>query len=120
MSSENTHHGVEGHEEHAAMSKKTIWKVFFILLGLTCLEFFIALVLVEGGYMQKGLFVNIIYIVLTIMKAYYIIAYFMHLKFEKTAFIVSTVIGFVFIVYFIVLMLIEGGYLFVHMNHQVN
>ncbi len=98
------------------MSKGKIWRVFFYLLALTALEFFIALVLVHGGYVSKGLAVNTVYIVLTLVKAYYIVAYFMHLKFETFGFIMSVSIVFLFIIYFIVLMLTEGGYLNTHYN----
>ncbi len=108
--------GHEGTEHHEGMSKGKIWRVFFYLLALTALEFFIALVLVHGGYVQKGLAVNATYIVLTLLKAYYIIAYFMHLKFETFGLIMSISIVFLFIVYFIVLMLTEGTYLKTHYN----
>lgn len=107
------HDHIAAHEEHhEGMDAKKIWSVFFVLLALTCLEFLIALGFVHHwGILQKGMFVNIIYIVLTLAKAYYIVAYFMHLKFEKSSFIVSTVISFIFIIYFIVLLLTEGNYL---------
>ncbi|RZL01534.1 MAG: caa(3)-type oxidase, partial [Pedobacter sp.] len=55
------------------------------------------------------------YIFLTILKAFYIVAYFMHLKFEKLGLQLSLTVSFVFIIYFIVLMFIEGGYLNIHM-----
>lgn len=103
--------------DHGGMDKKGIWRVFFILLALTALEFLIALGFVHHwGILQKGVLVNVIYIVLTLVKAFYIIAYFMHLKFEKSGFIVCVGIGFIFIVYFIVLMLIEGDYLLHHLQ----
>lgn len=98
------------------MTKGKIWKVFFYLLALTALEFFIALALVHKGVIQKGLAVNVVYIVLTLIKAYYIVAYFMHLKFETFGFITSVCIVFLFIIYFIVLMLIEGNYLLTNYN----
>src|SRR5690606_25226278 len=69
------------HEE-ADMTKGKIWKVFFYLLGLTALEFIIALGFVETGLIEKSIFVIIVYILLTLWKAFYIVAYFMHLKFE--------------------------------------
>jgi len=103
------------HEEHASMSKKKIWQVFFYLLGITALEFFIALVLIPKGIVSHGIG-NFIYIVLTLVKAFYIVAYFMHLKFEKVSLISSIVVSLIFIVYFIVLLLTEGAYLHVHMN----
>lgn len=100
---------VDNHEPD--MTKKKIWKVFFYLLFLTALEFFIALALVHPGHVQKGMAVNVVYIVLTLLKAYYIVAYFMHLKFEAKSFILCVSTVFVLIIYMIVLMLIEGNYL---------
>ena len=109
----------EGHGHGEGLDKGGIWKVFFILLALTALEFLIALGFVHHwGILQKGLLVNTIYIALTLVKAYYIVAYFMHLKFEKSGFIVACSIVFIFIIYFIVLMLVEGDYLLHHLNHQ--
>src|SRR5690606_2563978 len=115
----SNHDNIAAHEDaghHEGMTKKKIWRVFFYLLALTALEFFIALVLVHGGIVAKGLAVNITYIILTLLKAYYIVAYFMHLKFETFGFIVSTTIVFIFIIYFIVLMLTEGAYMKSHFN----
>jgi len=115
MSHHNESIAAAHHDDHGGMDKKGIWRVFFILLALTALEFLIALGFVHHwGVLQKGMLVNVIYIVLTLVKAFYIIAYFMHLKFEKSGFIVCTAVGFIFIVYFIVLALIEGDYLLHH------
>jgi|SRR5690606_13144762 len=106
----------QGHaDSHAAMDRKTIWKVFFYLLGLTIVEFIIALYLLPHGFFTRGV-ANFLYITLTLAKAFYIIAYFMHLKFEKIAFVTGVTISIVFIIYFIVLLLTEGLYLHVHMN----
>src|SRR5690606_7921249 len=101
-------------QHHEGMTKRKIWRVFFYLLALTALEFFIALVLVHGGVVEKSLAVNIVYIALTLLKAYYIVAYFMHLKFETFGFITSVAITFVLIIYFMTLMLTDGGYLHSH------
>lgn len=118
MATQHHGHTLEHQEEqhHEGMTKGKIWRVFFYLLALTALEFFIALVLVHGGIVQKGLGVNITYIILTLFKAYYIVAYFMHLKYETFGLIVSVTIVFLFIIYFIILMLTEGGYLKTHYN----
>jgi cytochrome c oxidase subunit IV len=109
-------HTADGHEhgDHAGMTKKKIWLVFFYLLGITAIEFIIALAIPES-VMSKGV-KNFIYIALTLLKAYYIVAYFMHLKFEKYGLITSIVLSLIFIVYFIVLMLTEGSYLYMMMN----
>lgn len=101
-------------EEHATMSKGKIWKVFFILLAITVLEFIIALGVPEAA--MPHLVRNSVYIILTIFKAYYIVAYFMHLKFEKYALQAGILFSFILIIYLIVLMLIEGHYLSSHLT----
>ncbi|TDS15806.1 cytochrome C oxidase subunit IV family protein [Sphingobacterium paludis] len=117
MSHHHENIAAHDHHDHGGMDKKGIWKVFFILLALTALEFLIALGFVHHwGVIEKGMILNTIYIALTLVKAYYIVAYFMHLKFEKSGFIICCSIGFIFIVYFIVLLLIEGDYLLHHLQ----
>lgn len=108
------HTNVEHADEHVSMSKGKIWKVFFYLLGITVVEFIIALAVPET-MISLG-FRNFLYIALTLVKAYYIVAFFMHLKFEKYALIVGLLVSFVFIIYFIVLMLVEGNFMNLHMN----
>ncbi|GGH16307.1 cytochrome C oxidase subunit IV family protein [Pedobacter zeae] len=106
-----------GHDEHAGLSKGKIWKVFGILLLITVIEFIIALVLIPKGLMTQHIG-NYVYIVLTLLKAFYIVAYFMHLKYEKLGLQLSLTVSFIFIIYFIVLMLTEGGFLNLHMLHH--
>lgn len=110
---------IAGHEHHGAheqtMTKRKIWRVFFYLLGITAVEFFIALYLIPKGMMTHHVG-NFVYIVLTLVKAFYIVAYFMHLKFEKYILKASIIGSLIFIVYLIALMLIEGAYMNVHMN----
>jgi cytochrome c oxidase subunit IV len=108
------------HTEHAeahgeTMTKKKIWQVFFYLLGITAVEFFIALYLLPKGILSHGIG-NFAYITLTLVKAFYIVAYFMHLKFEKLALRTGITVSLVFIIYFIILLLTEGSYLHIHMN----
>jgi cytochrome c oxidase subunit 4 len=112
MSAQHTH---EHEAEHASMTRGKIWQVFFYLLAITALEFFIALYMIPKGLISHGIG-NFAYIVLTLVKAFYIVAYFMHLKFEKFALKTSIVVSLIFIIYFIILMLVEGSYLNLHMN----
>ena len=66
-------HTTDGHAhgEHEGLTKKKIWQVFGILLLITVVEFFIALWVLPHGYMSH-MVGNIIYIALTILKAFYI------------------------------------------------
>jgi cytochrome c oxidase subunit IV len=112
MSSEHTN--TEHAEDHGAMTRSRIWKVFFILLAITVVEFILALAVPETILPHQVK--NFAYVVLTLVKAYYIVAFFMHLKFEKYALIVGILVSFIFIIYFIILMLTEGNYMNSHMN----
>jgi caa(3)-type oxidase subunit IV len=116
MSEQHTNSTDEhAHGEHeGGMTKKKIWQVFGILLLITVIEFIIALWAIPGGHMSQHIG-NYVYIALTLLKAFYIVAYFMHLKFEKLGLQLILSTSFIFILYFIVLMLIEGGYLHDHM-----
>ncbi len=102
-------HAAAHHDDHAGMTKKKIWSVFWILLGITAIEFLIALVLIPRGVFGQGLG-NVIYIALTLLKAFYIVAYFMHLKFEKVGLIYSIIVPTMFIIFFVIWMLYEGNY----------
>ncbi|HJP64028.1 MAG TPA: cytochrome C oxidase subunit IV family protein [Mucilaginibacter sp.] len=96
MSSEPIH--TEHAEEHGdTMTKKRIWNVFFVLLGITAVEFFIALYMVPHDIITYHT-ANPIYIVLTLAKAFYIVGYFMHLKFEKMGLIFAIIVPVLFII----------------------
>jgi cytochrome c oxidase subunit 4 len=111
MSSETTtvHAEAAGHGEHETMTKKKIWKVFYILLGITCVEFFLALYLAPH-YQISSHWINPIYIVLTLFKAFYIVGYFMHLKFEKLDMALSIIVPILFIIGLILVLTNESHY----------
>ncbi|MET4080783.1 cytochrome c oxidase subunit 4 [Pedobacter sp. UYP30] len=107
---------VEGTEHHAegGLSKKKIWQVAGLLALVTGIEFIIALWAIPNGHLSQHVG-NYLYIVLTLVKAFYIVGYFMHLKFEKLGLQLVLSLSFILIAYFIVLMLIEGSHLHTHM-----
>lgn len=92
-------------EHHLENSKSLIWRTFWILLAITIFEVGIAFTSIPHSILI------IIFIVLTIVKAFYIVAYFMHLKHEKNALKYSIVLPFLLILYLIVMALAEGNYL---------
>lgn len=96
------------HDHSSTMSPKDIWRVFWVLLAITAVEFIIALAIPEA-FMAKSI-KNAIYIVLTIMKAFYIVAYFMHLKFERINLIYSIIVPTVFIIGVIAALMNESNY----------
>ena len=108
MSSEPTEVHAEG-GEHDTMTRKKIWNVFFVLLGITTIEFIIALYLVPHGILE-GKIANPVYIVLTLLKAFYIVAYFMHLKFERVALVYAILVPILFIIGLILVLTNESHY----------
>ncbi|GAB3930113.1 cytochrome C oxidase subunit IV family protein [Mucilaginibacter myungsuensis] len=109
--SSHTHdaHAEHGHDDHAGLSRGKIWQVFFILLGITVVEFIIALYMVPKGMFGANI-ANPMYIILTLAKAFYIVAFFMHLKFEKVALVYSMVVPILFIIGLILVLTNESHY----------
>jgi cytochrome c oxidase subunit 4 len=92
-------------EHHDPKNVSVIWKTFWILLIVTMVEVGIAFTAIPRDILI------ITFIVLTIVKAYYIVAYFMHLKHEKQSLQYSILFPFLLIVFLIVMALAEGNYL---------
>lgn len=84
---------------------RTIWKVFIILLIVTVLEFVIAFTL-PAGTLRTAIFVG-----MTILKSFYIVGEFMHLAHEVKSLIWTILIPTVFVIWLIMALLLEGGYM---------
>ncbi len=91
---------------------KRIWKVFWILLAVTLVEVFIGMQLSTS--MPKAL-LAFIFLGLTLFKAGYIVAIFMHLGDEKKNFMITVLIPLVLFVWFIIAFLADGSF-WLHMN----
>lgn len=100
---------------HVSNTKK-IWKVFAILSIITLVEVVLGILKPESLHHVHifGLsLLNYIFIILTIVKAYYIMWSFMHLEGEKAAFRWSVVGVLIFLcVYLIGMVLTEGNYIY--------
>jgi cytochrome c oxidase subunit IV len=92
-------------EHYDPKNRSVIWRTFWILLLITVFEVAIAFTSISPSVLM------IIFIVLTIVKAYFIVAFFMHLKHEKVSFGYSIILPFILIVYLIAMALAEGNYL---------
>ena len=94
---------------------KRIWMVFGLLSIVTIVEVGLGIVKPEFLHLH-GLgtsWLNWIFIILTLVKAYYITWTFMHMEGEKTWFRRAVVWTAVFlIIYLVTLLLIEGDYLY--------
>lgn len=92
----------EGYGLHVPhSSKKEIWVVFAILFLLTAIEFIIAFT------MKISMTRTVIFLVLTVIKAAGIVAYFMHMKHELKRLSYSVLLPLLLIVYLVALIFIE-------------
>ncbi|MGB3617179.1 MAG: cytochrome C oxidase subunit IV family protein [Catalinimonas sp.] len=82
---------------------KVIWRTFWILLILTAFEFLLAFT------MPRGVLLTSIFIGMTLVKAFYIVGEFMHLRHEVKTLIWSIVLPTVFIIWLVIALFIEGG-----------
>jgi cytochrome c oxidase subunit IV len=100
------------HEQHiegeiAKPNTAWIWRVFWILLIVTAIEFIIALALPLPASIK-----NFLYIFLTIVKAGYIVGEFMHLRHEVKFLFWSILLPMIFIVWLLIILIAEGGSVF--------
>tara|TARA_B100000795_G_C22744872_1_gene416877 strand:- start:784 stop:1125 length:342 start_codon:yes stop_codon:yes gene_type:complete len=95
---------------------KRIWIVFGFLSIITIIEVFLGIKKYDALHLTPFLgtsILNWIFIILTLVKAYYITWSFMHMEGEKTWFRRAVVWTAVFlIIYLVTLLLIEGDYLY--------
>ena len=93
---------------------KKIWGVFWILLVITVLEVVIGMFFSHN--IPKGI-VAVIFLGLTLVKAAYIVAIFMHLGDEKKNFMISVLIPLFLFFWFIIAFLSDGGF-WLHVNNH--
>ena len=105
MSNHDTHSAEHHHDAIAEIKKVTI-----ILSVLTIVELILGFWMI--GMESEGLRLAVkgAIVILMMAKAFYIVAYFMHLKFEKLGLIYSIIVPLIFIIFFIVWMLYEGNF----------
>ena len=96
-------------------ARKSIFRTFWILLGLTAFEFVIAFT--KAYYPEwfgiseatvKAIVVSTFF-VLTIFKAFYIVAEFMHLRYDVKRLGFVILVPFIFIVWLIIGLIWVGG-----------
>ena len=102
------------------MSEQTgtwwIWRVFWILLIVTAVEVILGIIkpaiLIDNSFLGTTL-LNLIFIILTIIKAAYIVMEFMHLGQEVKGLKLSILLpALVLIPYLMFILLTEGHYIF--------
>jgi cytochrome c oxidase subunit 4 len=95
---------------------KRIWTVFGILSAITIVEVIFGIIKPDALHMNSFLGLNLLnwlFIILTGVKAYYIVYAFMHMEGETTTLRRSVIFPLIFLViYLLFILLTEGHYIF--------
>ncbi|MEZ5014306.1 MAG: cytochrome C oxidase subunit IV family protein [Chitinophagales bacterium] len=91
-------------------SKKRVWRVCAILGIVTICEIAAALIHYKFFEESPRMVLNLLFIVLSALKAYYIMSEFMHLKYELKPMTISILAPFMFLIWGIIAFLWEGHY----------
>ena len=97
-------------QSHEA-SVSLVWKVCGLLAVVTIVE--IGAALIHYYWFEESvprILLNIFFIVVSAIKAYYIMSEFMHLKYELKALQLTVLLPFLFLVWGIIAFLWEGSY----------
>ncbi|MEN9510745.1 MAG: hypothetical protein RLZZ370_564 [Bacteroidota bacterium] len=81
---------------------KELWRTFWLLLGITILDFILYFA------MPPSMFRNSVFIFFGLVKAYYIVGAFMHMKSEKVNLAMCILVPTVFIIGLVMGLLYEG------------
>lgn len=103
--SHDTHTG-----EIAKPNTKAIWRTFWILLGITVLEFIVALAVPTSIVSHQ--FKVALYAIMTVFKAGYIVGEFMHLRHEVKFLIYAILLPMIFVAWLLLALIWEGGSIF--------
>jgi cytochrome c oxidase subunit IV len=85
---------------------KKIWMTALILLLITAFEFVLAFT------MDRGILLYALFIILTIVKAYYIMMEFMHLGEEAKPLFYSIIVPIIFLIWLVIALMKEGAEIF--------
>jgi cytochrome c oxidase subunit IV len=101
--------------EHVSNTKR-IWQVFGLLSVITTVEVILGIIKPDALHMTNLLSMNLlnwIFIILTLVKAYYIIWAFMHMEGERSSLRWAVVSSVIFLVmYLLFILLVEADYIY--------
>ena len=101
-------HTTTVHAEHHDSGTKEIWRTFWILLILTVVELVFGYSMIgREGFIR--VFLKGAIIILMLAKAFYIVAYFMHLKGEIKNLIMTIIVPLSLFFWFIIAFLYDGS-----------
>lgn len=110
-------YAVHHSEEEGKKTRRMIWNMFWVLLAITFVEVVLGLFW-KDWEISWGM-VKMTFIVMTIAKAYFIVAYYMHLKHEKTALQNTIIIPYVMFGMYLCYFLFTEGIFTDYIHHVI-
>lgn len=107
------------HAEGHGFDTKAIWRTFWILLVITCIELVVGMFVAPRFPHTTKVWFNILYIIFTGAKAFYIIAEFMHLRHEIKNMIMTIAVPALLFIWFIGAFLWDGDS-FKNLRHKMD
>ncbi|HMV15439.1 MAG: cytochrome C oxidase subunit IV family protein [Chitinophagales bacterium] len=100
---------MSGHmtDEQYKSAVKAVWSATIILSIVTVVEVVVALAV---GHILPKIILNSFFVLASVAKAFFIVGEFMHLKYEKRAFMLTLGVPLAFLVWAIIALAVEGHY----------
>jgi cytochrome c oxidase subunit IV len=95
-------------KEKSSFNSKAVWRTFWILLCITIFELVIAIIYYETQFFPKHL-LNGVFIIMTLAKAFFIIAEFMHLGHEIRNLVMTIAIPACLFIWFLIAFVWDGS-----------
>jgi cytochrome c oxidase subunit 4 len=95
-------------KDKSTFSSKAVWKTFWILLCITVVELIIAIIYFETHFFPKHL-LNGVFIIMTLAKAFFIVAEFMHLGHELKNLVMTIAIPACLFIWFLIAFVWDGS-----------
>jgi cytochrome c oxidase subunit 4 len=95
-------------KEKSSFNTKAVWRTFWILLGITVFELLIAIIYYETKFFPKHL-LNGVFVIMTLAKAFFIVAEFMHLGHELKNLVMTIAIPACLFIWFLIAFMWDGS-----------
>ena len=105
---DNTHASSGLPADKNSFDTKAIWRTFWILLVITVFELIIAIIYFETHFFPKHI-LNGVFVIMTLAKAFFIVAEFMHLGHEIRNLVMTIAIPACLFIWFLIAFLWDGS-----------
>lgn len=102
-------------EEEGKKTRRMIWNMFWVLLAITSIEVGLGIMWKEWGV--AWFMVKMTFIVMTVAKAYFIVAYYMHLKHERSALQNTIIVPYALLALYLLYMVFTEGNFTTYIDH---